>query len=99
MSTATDQQAVVIVRFVRPLLGFDDLEFEMSAHPGGYPWFSLHSRDADFPSFLTVDLGAVFDNLEIDIPDDVASAQFEFAFNTEFEEGKEKIHSRSDDKG
>lgn len=73
MSTATDQQAVVIVRFVRPLLGFDDLEFEMSVHPGGYPWFSLHSRDADFPSFLTVDLGAVFDNLEIDIPDDVVA--------------------------
>ena len=72
MTTTADQRTAVVVQFVRPLLGFNELKFEVSAHPGGYPWFLLHSLDADFPSFLTVDLAAVFSDHTVDVPADVA---------------------------
>ena len=61
------------VHFVRPLLGFNDDTFELAQHDADYPWFTLSVADAEFPSFITVDLAAAFTDLSLDIPDDVAA--------------------------
>lgn len=61
------------VHFVRPLLGFNDNTFELAQHDADYPWFTLSVADADFPSFIVVDLAAAFTGLSLDIPDDIAA--------------------------
>ena len=61
------------VQFVRPLLGFNDDTFELAQHDADYPWFTLSVADADFPSFIVVDLAAAFTGLSLNIPDDIAA--------------------------
>lgn len=51
------------VHFVRPLLGFNDDTFELAQHDADYPWFTLSVANAEFPSFITVDLAAAFTDL------------------------------------